>query len=174
LALIRRLKKNFLTLEDLYQKGNGFFSVSYSLGHFKPTSYAAELADLDGDSDLDIVVGNDKAPNRLFFNDETGNFDVGKGFGGPYNPAGNITLNDFDNDGDLDIAIGKSDEPNCYYLNNGNGSVFRKVILGTTAFNTYDIKLGDLNGDALLDVIEANSDALNLFYLNISDQKKRR
>ena len=32
----------------------------------KLTSYAAELSDFDSDGDLDIAVGNDKAPNYIF------------------------------------------------------------------------------------------------------------
>ena len=46
----------------------------YPLGDVRATTYAAELADLDGDGDLDIAVGNDLAPNRVFLNDGNGRF----------------------------------------------------------------------------------------------------
>ena len=41
------------------------------------TTYATEAADLDGDGDLDIAVGNDMAPNRVFLNDGLGHFRSG-------------------------------------------------------------------------------------------------
>jgi hypothetical protein len=61
--------------------GKGQFTVSYDLGFYESTSYAAEVGDLDGDGDLDIAVGNDKAPNRLFINNGKGKFVEGKTFG---------------------------------------------------------------------------------------------
>ena len=49
--------------------GSGIFTVEKNLGEFRSTSYAAELGDFDNDGDLDLAVGNDMAPNNLFFND---------------------------------------------------------------------------------------------------------
>jgi hypothetical protein len=52
--------------------GRGIFTVSRNLGNEQETSYSTELADFDGDGDLDIAVGNDMAPNFIFINDGSG------------------------------------------------------------------------------------------------------
>ncbi|MEM7313931.1 MAG: FG-GAP-like repeat-containing protein, partial [Planctomycetota bacterium] len=52
----------------------GRFTVERPLGQDRATSYACELADLDGDGDLDIAVGNDNAPCLVFLNDGLGKF----------------------------------------------------------------------------------------------------
>ncbi|MDH3651623.1 MAG: VCBS repeat-containing protein, partial [Saprospiraceae bacterium] len=52
--------------------GRGIFTVEKILGDQSSTTYAAELADLDNDGDLDIAVGNDMAPNYIYKNDGNG------------------------------------------------------------------------------------------------------
>ena len=91
----------------LLNNGKGGFTVERDLGSERLTSYAAELSDFDGDGDLDIAVGNDKAPNYIFINDGNGNFIKSNTFGRPYSNTRNITLDDIDNDGDIDILITK-------------------------------------------------------------------
>ena len=59
-----------------FNQGQGRFNVLRSIGNDEATSYACELADLDGDGDLDIAVGNDMAPNQIFLNDGEGNFSL--------------------------------------------------------------------------------------------------
>ena len=67
----------------LINNGKGGFTVEKNLGTEKLTSYAAELSDFDSDGDLDIAVGNDKAPNYIFLNDGNGNFKRSSSFGRP-------------------------------------------------------------------------------------------
>ena len=50
-------QQNYLFLNQ----GRGKFSVMRPLENERATSYACELADLDGDGDLDLAVGNDMA-----------------------------------------------------------------------------------------------------------------
>ena len=75
----------------LFNNGKGGFTVERDLGLERLTSYAAELSDFDGDGDLDIAVGNDKAPNYIFINDGNGNFIKSNTFGRPYSNTRNIT-----------------------------------------------------------------------------------
>jgi len=96
----------------LLNNGKGGFTVEKNLGDNKLTSYAAELSDLDNDGDLDIAVGNDKAPNYIFLNDGNGNFEKASSFGRPYSNTRNIKLDDIDDDGDIDILITNRLEPN--------------------------------------------------------------
>ena len=61
---------------------------------------------MDGDGDLDIVVGNQ---NVVYLNDGTGNFSAGRNFGtGLDDPRCLIAVGDMDGDGDLDIVVGNS------------------------------------------------------------------
>ena len=88
-----------------FNNGLGIFTVSKSLGYESTTSYATVLGDIDGDGDLDVVVGNDMAPNHIFKNDGKGHFIKGNDFGETYAPTRNLVLSDIDKDGDLDILL---------------------------------------------------------------------
>lgn len=56
--------------------GYGRFTLAYTLGSELTTSYAVPAGDLDGDGDLDVVVGNDRAQNLIYSNDGTGRFSL--------------------------------------------------------------------------------------------------
>ncbi len=92
--------QNFVFLNQ----GRARFSVQRELGIERCTSYAAEPADLDGDGDIDIAVGNDMAPNRVFLNDGTGCFEPGPTFG-EISSVRSLAVADIDRDGDLDILV---------------------------------------------------------------------
>ncbi|MEQ1692573.1 MAG: CRTAC1 family protein, partial [Gemmatimonas sp.] len=66
------------------------------------------LADVDGDRDLDLVVGTFGGPVALFLNDGTGHFTnatATSGLVGGYN-ATTMTLADVDGNGSLDLYVG--------------------------------------------------------------------
>ena len=88
-----------------YNNGFGMFTVSRPLDDISETSYATELADFDGDGDLDVAVGNDMAPSAIYINDGNGIFKRGANFGKTYSPTRNLTTADIDKDGDIDIII---------------------------------------------------------------------
>ena len=54
--------------------GSARFNVMRPIGSDRSTTYACELADLDGDGDLDLATGNDMAPCEIYLNDSKGNF----------------------------------------------------------------------------------------------------
>ena len=70
----------------------GRFNTARRLGQDWTTSYAAPLADLDGDGDLDVVVGNDDVPNQVFWNDGRGRFTPGPNVGPEDSNTRDITL----------------------------------------------------------------------------------
>ncbi|GAB4236030.1 MAG: CRTAC1 family protein [Acidobacteriota bacterium] len=114
--------------------GEGFFDdVSKEAGigppTFKSLSWGAVLADLDNDTDLDLVIANghiypqvDRYPeiglsynqrNQIFLNDGTGRFvevtdRAGPGFALIQCSRG-IAAGDYDNDGDLDLLYSNLD-----------------------------------------------------------------
>jgi hypothetical protein len=150
-----------------YNNGNGVFTVEQSLGTVRSTSYAAELADLDGDGDLDIAVGNDMAPNALFFNDGRGNYSRGPAFGVFYAPTRNLTLADLNADGAVDILITNRSRANEICLNDGAGGFPRCLEFGSREDSTIDVEVADIDGDGDPDLVLANRDAQpNYVYLN--------
>ena len=102
------------------KQGKVNFTVQRPLGLNLSTSYAAVPADLDGDGDLDIAVGNDNAPNRIFYNDGKGVFIEAGSFGYISSLRG-LTTADIDNDGDVDILLPCRDAPNQIAFNSGFG-----------------------------------------------------
>ena len=102
-----------------FNNGFGIFTVSTNLGALSSTSYSTELGDFDDDGDLDIAVGNDRAPNKIYENDGLGNFKFKGNFGSMNSPTRNIVLSDIDQDNDLDILITNRGYINEICLNDG-------------------------------------------------------
>jgi hypothetical protein len=127
------------------------------LGLNLSTSYAAVPADLDGDGDLDIAVGNDNAPNRIFYNDGKGVFIEAGSFGYISSLRG-LTTADIDNDGDVDILIPCRDAPNQIAFNSGFGEFpdADTRTFGTGIDKTIDVAVVDWDGDEYLDLVLAN------------------
>lgn len=125
-------------------------------------NHAVSLADIDGDGDLDLLVGNeDGLPNRVYLNNGLAFFTDVTSTALPPNSfdTKNHVVADFDNDGDLDwLAV---DFGGCHlYANNGLG-VFTDV--SATALVGVATTLGaewltvppatDLDGDGFVDVL---------------------
>ncbi len=79
-------------------------AVDYPISRFDPTS--TDLGDLDGDGDLDWMVGASTAPGRwsIFTNDGNGVFTLFEEIPAARSASCTLML-DFDNDGDLDLGL---------------------------------------------------------------------
>ena len=86
-------------------------------------SNSVELADLDGDGDLDAILANGarifgraiEQPNEVWMNDGSGVFTLGQGLG---NAASyKVDLADIDNDGDVDAFVGNIGQDNQIWIN---------------------------------------------------------
>ncbi len=66
--------QNFLWLNDAKQPGTFIDATATHLPAYEDDTQDIALADMDGDGDLDMVVGNESPPNRLLLNDGKAHF----------------------------------------------------------------------------------------------------
>ena len=154
-------QQNFVFLND----GRGFFRTTRRLGEELATSYRAALADFDGDGDLDVAVGNDRARNGLFMNDGTGHFSLSGTFGRDDVPTRNVVIADVNVDGALDILVTNRGAPNVVYFNDGTGGFDEHRTFGSEGDSTIAVAVADLNGDGSPDLVLANRDGQPNFVL---------
>ncbi|MBK8207600.1 MAG: VCBS repeat-containing protein [Planctomycetes bacterium] len=121
-----------------------------------PEVYAVRCGDMDGDGDIDIVLGRMNAANHIYFNDGTGNFPQSATWGGATDQVQDLALADVDSDGDLDMVVAINPGRNLLYLNNGSGQLGTPVQLNTTDTDSIAVTVGDLDGDGDLDIVFAN------------------
>ena len=148
----------------------GFDTGIFGQG-FGPQSFA--LGDLDGDGDLDILVG------QSFFgfpgvsvlkNNGDQTFAAPVYYSVPINEVvGDVALSDFDSDGDLDAFAtirGDFDQMTKIkvWRNNGNGT-FAAPIEFTTGQGPAGIVIADFTGDGKPDVVTANYGASTISIL---------
>ena len=143
---------------------------------------APTLTDLDGDGDLDLVVGEDYGGLRFFINTGNANapaFTEQTGLANPFNGVDvGITstpiLTDLDGDGDLDAVVGATDGALRFFLNTGSAAapVFVAQTGAANPFNGFDVggrsapTLVDIDSDGDLDAVVGEFDGNLNFFLN--------
>ena len=147
-------QQNFVFLND----GTGFFRTARRLGEELATSYRAALADFDGDGDLDVAVGNDRARKSLFTNDGDGHFSLSGTFGRDDVATRNIVIADVNGDGAPDILVTNRGAPNAVYFNDGTGGFEEHRRFGSERDSTISVAVADLDGDGSPDLVLANRD----------------
>ena len=149
--------------------------VSSNISNDGHSTFTIALADVDGDSDLDLVAGNEIHTNRLYLNNGTAapfSGVSGSEINSDYVHTYSIALGDVDGDSNLDLVEGNYNHYTRPYLNNGTAAPFSGVTgtnIGSGAYGyTLSIVLGDVDGDGDLDLVEGNQNQANRLYQNTS------
>jgi gliding motility-associated-like protein len=129
--------------------GSGAFTFSAQPFEAVGGYSSLDLADIDGDGDLDLLVAG-QTSTKLYTNDGAGNFTevIGTPFPGVSNSA--IAFADTDNDGDQDVLISGATS---LYKNDGTGIFSIDTSLNFPNSITGDITFSDVNGDNNIDVL---------------------
>lgn len=151
-----------ILIMDVVDDGYGEFGSEST--HYRWESNIASF-DIDGDNDLDLIVGiptrwGDYGQVVIFINDGAGNFSKLPTNIVPY-PAQKygvcgVATGDFDEDGDIDFIVGSANSTNLYFYENDSLGNFKKdnswteTIPNNRGSATF-LREGDFDGDGDID-----------------------
>ncbi|MGS2726047.1 T9SS type A sorting domain-containing protein [Psychroserpens sp. BH13MA-6] len=123
--------------------------------------YIISSGDLDGDTDIDLVVGTFSFSNdvvKWYANDGSGNFTLQSTVSttGSLNGVGGLTIADLDgiNGNDI-ITVSYIDNAVVWYANNGAGGFSAEQYISTAVSGAGQVTATDINNDGNLDISAA-------------------
>jgi hypothetical protein len=115
------------------------------------------LADIGGDSSLDIVVANHQQYNYVYIGDGDGTFDTTSfQFGDQNEFTHSVAVGYFNGDALLDVVEADESAQNKLYLGDGSGNLTLSYSFGSLFNKTQMVVTADVNNDTLLDVVVGN------------------
>jgi hypothetical protein len=132
--------------------GTGRFTDSGQILGGNQEGRKGVLGDIDGDGDLDAVVGSYATGTEVWINDGTGHFMKDAQILG-FQETREVALGDLDGNGSLDVFLARFKFPNQIWLNiaNEGKTLFEITAQGDGGTKNSGVKLGDLDGDGDLD-----------------------
>ncbi len=145
----------------------GFVDASRTHLPLAPTggnTMDAEIADLNADGHLDVVLAVEFGANCVLFGSDEGlRYDANAFPGGFVHDSEDIAIADFDGDGDPDIVfVAEDDQTNELYLNDGKGhfeAAHDRVDVGGTS---NAVVAHDVDDDGDIDLVIGNAGANKL------------
>ena len=138
-----------------------------------PAAFTNAFADVDGDGDLDMFVGFDGNPNRLYRNDKGTFTDIAAAAGvADARPTRAVAWGDVDADGDPDLLVGFTPlkDASVLKLYRNDGAKFTDMTAGSgLVVATGAVRqpaFVDFDGDGDLDLFIAFRDRANALYRN--------
>lgn len=142
----------------LYRNEGGRFATNPSwISGPASFTWAAVLGDIDGDRDLDLVLGNQYAGNTLYRNDGGALSSEPSWSSTPPVFTSALALGDLDGDGGPDLVCGNGLTSTTVYPNAGSSFSANPTWSSTDAALTLSLALGDVDGDGDLDLVCGNS-----------------
>jgi len=148
---------NFTGVVNVYKgSATGAFSPLTTLNPVNASSkpFALAAADVDNDSDLDLIVVNQITNTiTVFLNNGSGGFTPSGSFAVGNNPQA-VAVGDLNCDGKLDLVVATLSTSISVLLGDGSGGFTASTPL-TIGTPQTDVALADLNGDGSLDIAVA-------------------
>ncbi len=146
---------------NLHWSNHGAFSFGAptEIGSTASNSSSAALADLDGDTWLDLVIGNYPGGDEVYHN-SAGNFSLVQTL--PDTHTFSLAVGDIIGDPRPDLVCGVFNATSVVYAN--EGGLFVPVQNLPTPSKTRSLTLGDLDGDLKLDLVQGNFGEPNKVY----------